>query len=263
MFFYHHSVGIGPYVDYICPGHIYSARCIRRGGLSVESRQAPYLRLNISDPMATPTDTDWYYVTVYNIHQCHADDSIQINVQLPRHGCGARLSTIFASMALSILLHQVGSTICGHRLRGSLLLRCLIRPLDLTQLQSILSKFQMTASPPRLHCGRHSASASYCSTQAWTRPFFRNTSATLSGTTNGTIYYWYPDDYVLDPHSLTTPTTPLNTTTYYLYASSPFGCYNLDSVVVTVDPYTLLLVPSAFSPNGDGENDIFRIVRGI
>jgi gliding motility-associated-like protein len=93
---------------------------------------------------------------------------------------------------------------------------------------------------------------------------YRNTAATLNGVTNGATYYWYPGDTnssILDPFSLTTQATPLYTTTYYLYAVSTYGCINRDSIVVTIDPYTLLLLPDAFSPNDDGLNDLFRIVR--
>jgi gliding motility-associated-like protein len=93
---------------------------------------------------------------------------------------------------------------------------------------------------------------------------YRNTSATLNGYTNGMNYYWYPGDTnnsILDPFSLTTPVTPLVTTTYYLYATSAFGCVNLDSVVVSINSLTLILLPDAFTPNDDGLNDEFRIVR--
>jgi gliding motility-associated-like protein len=40
-----------------------------------------------------------------------------------------------------------------------------------------------------------------------------------------------------------------------------WGCRSRDSVIVYVDLGTDQFVPSAFTPNGDGKNDIFRIVK--
>ncbi len=92
---------------------------------------------------------------------------------------------------------------------------------------------------------------------------FRDTEVTLSGTTDGFDYYWFPGDKVQSPFSLSTPATPENSQWYYLYALNAAGCWSVDSVYVTVVPITQLLLPTAFSPNGDGVNDVFRIVKNM
>jgi hypothetical protein len=92
---------------------------------------------------------------------------------------------------------------------------------------------------------------------------YRNTSALLMGTSNATTNYWFPPAQVENPNSLVTPTTPLVTTQYYLYAISDYRCTNVDSVIVTIDPRTIVLLPTGFSPNGDGVNDVFRIAKAL
>ncbi len=61
--------------------------------------------------------------------------------------------------------------------------------------------------------------------------------------------------------SITANTT--STAEYTLTVTNEFGCLNYDTIKVTVNPLeeTLLLLPTAFSPNGDGINDIFRIAN--
>jgi gliding motility-associated-like protein len=56
--------------------------------------------------------------------------------------------------------------------------------------------------------------------------------------------------------------TPLETTTYVVTGVSDLqGCPQKDSVKVTVLENDVW-VPTVFSPNGDGKNDIFKILTG-
>ncbi|MBK9336270.1 MAG: gliding motility-associated C-terminal domain-containing protein [Lewinellaceae bacterium] len=52
---------------------------------------------------------------------------------------------------------------------------------------------------------------------------------------------------------------PFVTTTYSVTVVTTGGCSDADQVTVFVDRRRYLYVPNAFSPNGDGENDVFAI----
>ncbi|MEO5673839.1 MAG: gliding motility-associated C-terminal domain-containing protein, partial [Chitinophagales bacterium] len=83
--------------------------------------------------------------------------------------------------------------------------------------------------------------------------------------TGASTYSWSPPLYLDDPNS-SSPTSvlPQDTITYYLTFISAEGCVLIDSVTINVKWDALVLVPSAFSPNADGRNDLMRlIVRGI
>lgn len=73
-----------------------------------------------------------------------------------------------------------------------------------------------------------------------------------------TSYYWTPSDF-LNSTSIVNPTTntPKNME-YYLHAVSNAGCgVATDTVLVKV--YNNLFIPNAFTPNGDGKNDTWKI----
>ena len=53
--------------------------------------------------------------------------------------------------------------------------------------------------------------------------------------------------------------TPEFTTHYTVYATDERGCTAKDTVTVFVIPDYKLWVPNAFSPNGDGNNDLFQV----
>lgn len=67
---------------------------------------------------------------------------------------------------------------------------------------------------------------------------------------------WTPELNMFDPYSLETAVRPTETTMYYLTVDNG-ECKAIDSVLVLVECGSVY-VPSAFTPNNDGVNDIFK-----
>ena len=84
-----------------------------------------------------------------------------------------------------------------------------------------------------------------------------NSPYQLNGSGGGT-YLWSPS-FVLDNPTLANPTAILTSDTrFYLTIKDNLGCTDVDSVLIKVYNGQTFFVPNAFTPDGDGLNEVFR-----
>lgn len=214
---------------------------------------------NIANPVALPQDTTTYFVTATNVHGCKTDGSVTLNVQFPVtavtdplfDGCQGRPVQLHASGGFYYLWTPAAGlnnpfvsnpfampdsttnyviTVSNDCFSDSAITQVIVHPLPV-----------VNAGPDTL--------------------IWRDTYAELHGYTNETNHFWNPSTWLDDPYDLNTRAQPQHTQYYELFAIDAFGCLNIDSVLITVEPYTVLDIPTAFSPDGNGVNDIFHIVR--
>jgi uncharacterized protein (TIGR02145 family)/gliding motility-associated-like protein len=75
----------------------------------------------------------------------------------------------------------------------------------------------------------------------------------------GGTYLWIPSDHLGCTDCEDPVSTPDQSITYTLIVTDSNGCQAIDVIVITVESGDNLYIPTAFSPNGDGKNDVFEV----
>lgn len=84
--------------------------------------------------------------------------------------------------------------------------------------------------------------------------------ASISLSASGALdYFWTPAGNLSSGYGANPVATPLKNTDYMATGTNEFGCQDTATARIVIDYTNPNLIPSAFSPNGDGLNDVFRI----
>ena len=74
---------------------------------------------------------------------------------------------------------------------------------------------------------------------------------------NDYTYRWSPSNDLDNPNIANPLASPMQTSEYILSVTSDRGCESKDTIKINV--YDKVYVPTAFSPNGDGQNDLWEL----
>ncbi len=77
--------------------------------------------------------------------------------------------------------------------------------------------------------------------------------------TGADTYLWSPAETLSNPAIANPVATPLLSVSYLVKGSITGGCNATDSLKITVLPGTTIPAPLIFTPNGDGDNDLWKI----
>ncbi len=213
----------------------------------------------LPNPTTSPADTTTFVLTSFNAFGCRNQDSVTISVQHPisltvspdQDLCEGNSVTLSATGGLYYTWSPAGGLPDIHSADY------IITTQTSTTYSVIVSNdcftdtgyVEVIVRPlPEVEAGVNDS-------------MIRDEFVTLSGTATGVTNFWTPPDGLQNPNSLTTLASPFNTTEYVLTSVSEYGCAATDAMTVFVIVVNLIAIPTAFSPNYDGVNDVYRILK--
>ncbi len=215
----------------------------------------------IADPTASPLLSSLYTVSTLSINNCPYQDSVWIEVLT----FNATISEDGSICAGDELLLEVdgGLNVSWTPAEGLSCIDCsstLASPGSSTLYTAVAS--DMNACQDTLRVRVIVQPLPYLELFSDTT-IFQGERAQLSSS-EGLSYLWSPSTGLSHPESQFTEAAPEESTTYTMTLTDANGCKSSRDLTVTVLELLDIFLPNAFSPNGDGNNDVLiPISRGL
>lgn len=214
---------------------------------------------NIANPVASPTATTAYTLTTYDTLGCPAFSSVLITVNpLPNIDAGVDEAicvdgqvTLEATGGVSYVWSpdvglsdpNIANPVCTvdeettYTVTGTDANGC-VNTDEMTVTVNYLPEVIATANP-------------------YTIDVFLGETSQLDVVTGGVDFSWFPPDGLSDTDIQNPVAQPQDTLVYTVTVTDEYGCVNTDTVIVFVIGELKVLLPNAFTPNGDGINDYY------
>jgi len=213
----------------------------------------------LKNPTATPLVTTTYHV-VGNIGKCIAEDDIVVSpIPYPAANAGPDNTICFGNSAQ---LSASGGSIYSWSPAAFLTATNIPNPVSVKPTDNV--RYIVTVRDV-LGCPKPVKDTVFlfvAKIKANAGP--RDTSVVLDqplqlGATGSINYSWTPATWLNNPLISNPVALPRNDIEYIVRVSNNAGCFDFDSIRVRVfNIKPDLLVPNAFTPNNDGNNDVFK-----
>lgn len=249
----------------ICIGntaHLYSA-----GGLSYAWSPAQYLNNpQVSNPIAFPGAKTTFYLTITDYNNCIEKDSVTVNIKPKPVFQGPHNETV--CQGTSVLLGGNNSPNYIYAWSPASFLDDPNAPAPRATPSSSTTYAVLISDSI---CNLYDTTFDVLVT-VWPSPSLHIQKSNDINCADHTArlfaigadsYAWSPNSGLDDPFSPAPVVRIDTTTTYIVKGTNQQGCFSMDTVMVQVTssgPNTFV-VPSAFTPNGDGHNDYFGISK--
>lgn len=251
------AVNAGPDIS-ICNGTTASLQAV--GAISYQWHSDNTLSdVNISNPIASPLSTHVYYLVGSDANGCSASDSIIVTVIQPFtmlvgqgaevcRGSQVQLSASGAVTYKWIPANSLDNPLIPNPLASpSISTTYTVIGTDGVCFQDVKQVVVLVHDLPTAEAGDNLMIVS-------------GETVSLNGQGTGSSFNWSPPNGLSCTDCPTPEASPAQTTTYMLTVTNEYGCQRRDSVVIRVGcDNDVVFIPNAFSPNEDGQNDVFYV----